>query len=92
MEQLINPFFEIWELSEEETQRAKATLADPLVQAYIRSIIGREASQFFIADLYETYKPEYGVEAAATKILVDNAFNRGCMAVAKQLIIVPNPG
>lgn len=88
MKQLSNPFFELYEFSQEEHDRIRGLLADPLLQAYVRSIISKEAMQFFTADLYEEYSPAVGIEASSTKILVDNAFNRGCMAVAKQLIII----
>ena len=88
MQRIVNPLFEMYELTPDEIEQAKLSLANPLVQAYISTLISEDINQYALADLYAEFSATGTLEAAAMKLLVDNAFFRGVVAVAKRIIIV----
>ena len=88
MQNNTNPLFESYFLTADEIQIAKEHLAEPIVQAYIRSIVSGELSSFILNDLYSDYSAGSDIDMLNAKILMDNAFNRGMLALAKQLVII----
>lgn len=78
-----NPLLELWEFTQEEIVQIKQTLATPLVQAYIKSLVSDELTAYLLGDL-ATIGDSYDDK----KILINNAFNRGLVALAKRLIII----
>lgn len=78
-----NPIYECYEFSHEEILRVKELLSDPLLQAFIKNIVATELTNDFLADLAVA-----GDSYDSTKLLVNNAFNKGLIAFAKQLIII----
>ena len=87
MQRVTNPIFELYALTPEEIAQAQQHLAEPLVQAYISTLIAQDATDYILADLYAETKAHTDPQIAASKLLIDNAFFKGAMAIVKRLLI-----
>lgn len=84
MQQVNNLLLERYEFTEADHAYIKEKLNDPMIQAYIKTTVTEELEGELLTQLAQS-KSSYD----ATALLVNNAFNKGLIALATKLIIRP---